>query len=71
MKTATRYLEKRMVGDLAMVTGGRYRHVRVDDKTLDIEVRAPEKRDWVKVSALSQGTMDLVYLTARLAWSGS
>jgi DNA repair exonuclease SbcCD ATPase subunit len=66
MKTATRYLEKRMVGDLAMVTGGRYRHVRVDDKTLDIEVRAPEKRDWVKVSALSQGTMDLVYLTARL-----
>ncbi len=66
MKTATRYLEKTMVGDLAMVTGGRYRHVRVDDKTLDIEVRAPEKRDWVKVSALSQGTMDLVYLTARL-----
>jgi len=66
MKTATRYLEKRMVGDLAMVTDGRYRYVRVDDKTLDIEVRAPEKRDWVKVSALSQGTMDLVYLTARL-----
>ena len=41
------------VGDLALVTGGRYRHVRVDDKTLDIEVRAPEKHDWVKVSALS------------------
>jgi DNA repair exonuclease SbcCD ATPase subunit len=66
MKTATRYLEQRMVRDLAQVTGGRYRHVRIDDRTLDIEVRAPEKRDWVKVSALSQGTMDLVYLTARL-----
>jgi DNA repair exonuclease SbcCD ATPase subunit len=66
MKTATRFLEARMVGDLAIVTAGRYRHVRVDDRTLDIEVRAPEKRDWVKVSALSQGTMDLVYLTARL-----
>ena len=26
----------------------------------------PEKRDWVKVTALSQGTLDLVYLTARL-----
>jgi DNA repair exonuclease SbcCD ATPase subunit len=66
MKSATRYLEKRMVRDLEGATAGRYRHVRVDDKTLDIEVRAPEKRDWVEVTALSQGTMDLVYLTARL-----
>ena len=66
MKTATRYLEQRMVSDLEVATAGRYRHVRVDDKTLDIEVRAPEKRDWVKVSSLSQGTLDLVYLTARL-----
>ncbi len=66
MKSATRYLEKRMVRDLEVATAGRYRYVRVDDKTLDIEVRAPEKRDWVKVSALSQGTLDLVFLTARL-----
>ena len=66
MKTATRYLEKRMVRDLEIATAGRYRHVRIDDKTLDIEVRAPEKHDWVKVTALSQGTLDLVYLTARL-----
>ena len=47
MKTATRYLEKHMVRDLATVTDGRYRRVRVDDKTLDIEVYAPEKDDWV------------------------
>ena len=66
MKTATRYLESHMVRDLAAVTGGRYRRVRVDDKTLDIEVYAPEKDDWVHVSALSQGTLDLVYLVARL-----
>jgi DNA repair exonuclease SbcCD ATPase subunit len=66
MKTATRYLESHMVRDLAAVTGGRYRRVRVDDKTLDIEVHAPEKDDWVHVSALSQGTLDLVYLVARL-----
>ena len=55
-----------MVRDLATVTGGRYRRVRVDDKTLDIEVHAPEKNDWVPVSSLSQGTLDLVYLVARL-----
>ena len=66
MQTATRYLERRMVGDLATVTDGRYRRVRVDDKTLDIEVCAPERGDWVDVSALSQGTLDLVYLAARI-----
>ncbi len=66
MKTATRYLEGHMVRDVATVTGGRYRRVRVDDKTLDIDVHAPERGDWVPVSSLSQGTLDLVYLVARL-----
>jgi uncharacterized protein YhaN len=66
MKTATRYLEGHMVRDVSTVTGGRYRRVRVDDKSLDIDVHAPERGDWVPVSALSQGTLDLVYLTARL-----
>ncbi len=66
MKTATRYLEGHMVRDVSSVTGGRYRRVRVDDKTLDIDVHAPERGDWVSVGSLSQGTLDLVYLTARL-----
>ena len=66
MKSATRYLETHMGSDLAAVTDGRYRRVRVDDKTLDIEVHAPEKDDWVPVRSLSQGTLDLVYLVARL-----
>ena len=55
-----------MVRDLASATDGRYRRVRVDDRTLDIEVHVPEKADWVPVSSLSQGTLDLVYLVARL-----
>ena len=66
MRTATRYLEKRMVGDLARITEGRYDKVNVDDKTLDILVFAPEKGDWVDVRELSQGTLDQVYLAARL-----
>lgn len=66
MRTATRYLEKHMVGDLARVTDGRYRRVRVDDSNLAIEVYAPERGDWVDVSALSQGTLDVVYLAARI-----
>ena len=40
--------------------------VAVDDKTLDLEVHAPELGDWVPVHSLSQGTLDLVYLAARL-----
>lgn len=66
MRTATRYLEKRMFSDLARVTGGRYRRVKVDDRSLDVAVWAPEKGDWVDVTQLSQGTLDQVYLTARL-----
>jgi DNA repair exonuclease SbcCD ATPase subunit len=66
MKTATRFLEKQMVGDVGRITGGRYRRVAVDDKTLDIRLHAPEKGDWVDVRSLSQGTLDLVYLAARL-----
>jgi len=66
MRRATRYLEKRMVADIERVTDGRYRRVRVDDQTLGIELFAPERGDWVDVAALSQGTLDLVYLAARL-----
>jgi hypothetical protein len=66
MRTATRYLEKRMVVDLDRVTGGRYRRVKVDDRTLDIAVFAPEKGGWVDARELSQGTLDQVYLVARL-----
>jgi DNA repair exonuclease SbcCD ATPase subunit len=66
MRKATRYLEKRMRGDLERLTGARYRRVQVDDATLDIRVFAPERGDWVGVEELSQGTLDQVYLAARL-----
>jgi uncharacterized protein YhaN len=66
MKKATRYLERHMARDVDRVTGGRYRRVRVDDRSLDIEVWAPERGDWVPLTALSQGTIDLVYIAARV-----
>jgi DNA repair exonuclease SbcCD ATPase subunit len=66
MKSATRYLERKMVTDIERVTDGRYRRVAVDDKTLDIRLHAPERGDWVDVTSLSQGTLDLVYLVARI-----
>jgi len=66
LRTATRYLERRMVGDLERVTAGRYRRVQVDDQDLSLKVFAPERGDWVDVSSLSQGTLDIVYLAARI-----
>ena len=66
IRTATRYLERRMVGDLERVTAGRYRRVQVDDENLSLRVFAPERGDWVDVSSLSQGTLDTVYLAARI-----
>jgi DNA repair exonuclease SbcCD ATPase subunit len=66
MQRATRYLERRMVRDIEKITDGRYRRVRVDDTNLGIEVFSPERSDWVPVSELSQGTLDIVYLAARL-----
>ncbi|HEY4189582.1 MAG TPA: AAA family ATPase [Candidatus Limnocylindrales bacterium] len=66
MQLATRYLERHMVANVSRITGGRYRRVRVDDTNLGIEVYSPEREDWVPVTDLSQGTLDIVYLAARL-----
>ena len=66
IRTATRYLERRMVADLERVTAGRYRRVQVDDENLSLRVYAPELGDWVDVSSLSQGTLDTVYLAERI-----
>ena len=67
MARATRFLERRMVGDVDRVTDGRYRDVRIDDDGLGFEVRSVERGDWVPVTELSRGTLDAVYLAARLA----
>jgi DNA repair exonuclease SbcCD ATPase subunit len=66
IRTATRFLERQMVGDLEKVTAGRYRRVQVDDENLSLRVFAPERGDWVDVTTLSQGTLDTVYLAARI-----
>jgi uncharacterized protein YhaN len=56
-----------MAGDVARITDGRYRRVRISDEDLSVEVFAPERGDWVPVSQLSRGTLDALYLAARIA----
>ncbi|MFN8520606.1 MAG: AAA family ATPase [Chloroflexota bacterium] len=66
VKQAARYLEERMGDDVARITDGRYRQVRVDEHDLSFEVWSPELPGWVAVQQLSEGTLDQVYLAARL-----
>ena len=66
MKKATRFLEQQVARDLGRLTGGRYRRVSIDDQTLDITVWAPERNDWVAAYQLSKGTVDQVFLAARI-----
>ena len=66
MHKATRFLEQQVGRDIARLTGGRYRRVSIDDQTLDIQVWAPERGDWVQAGQLSKGTVDQVFLAARI-----
>jgi DNA repair exonuclease SbcCD ATPase subunit len=66
MRKATRFLEQQVGRDIARLTGGRYGRVSIDDQTLDIGVWVPERGDWVAAGRLSKGTIDQVFLAARL-----
>jgi DNA repair exonuclease SbcCD ATPase subunit len=66
MRKATRFLEQQVWRDIARLTGGRYERVSIDDQTLDIRVWAPERGGWVPASQLSKGTIDQLFLAARL-----
>jgi hypothetical protein len=66
MKKAARFLEQGMAHDIEKVTGGRYRRLKVDEGTLTFLVFSPEANDWLDVRRLSQGTVDQLYLCARL-----
>jgi len=66
MKKAARFLEQKMARDVERITGGRYRRLKVDEATLTFTVFSPEHNDWIDVRQLSQGTLDQLYLCARL-----
>jgi uncharacterized protein YhaN len=53
---------------LNKLTSGKYSRVRFDKSTLKFEVYSDEKNDWVDPEKmLSAGTLDQIYLAARLA----
>lgn len=61
-------LEKRTSEILEMITGGKYKKVRFDKSTLRFEVYSDDKKGWADpIKELSKGTIEQIYLTARLA----
>jgi len=60
-------LKAEMGKHIAVITGGKYRRVKVDPETLQIQVFSAEKGGLVGTSALSHGTVDQLYLVARLS----
>jgi uncharacterized protein YhaN len=68
MRSARDQLEPQIAESLRRITQGRYTEVSADDN-LNLRVFSPEKGDWTSPdsSELSRGTLDQLYLAARLA----
>lgn len=68
MRSARDELEPRIADHLSHITRGRYDDVKADDD-LNLRVFSPEKEDWIAAEGteLSRGTLDQLYLAARLA----
>lgn len=66
---ARKVMEDRAAEYLRVLSGGRYRRVQVEEETLGLRVWSDDAGDWVEAQEphLSRGTVDLVYLSARLA----
>lgn len=62
-------VERRAGEYLRVATGGRYARMAVEQETLQLSVWSDEAGEWIEAAEpdLSRGTVDLVYLAARLA----
>lgn len=67
-KTASAVVESEIEKDLKQLTAGRYQKVRMGDD-FSLTVYSPEKESWVNpIDNLSSGTIDQIYLLARLGF---
>ncbi|MDD3717803.1 MAG: AAA family ATPase [Actinomycetota bacterium] len=67
LASAARVMEEMIGGYIARITDNRYNRVSVDEGTLRIRVWSREKGDEVEPEVLSRGTVDQLYLAARLS----
>ncbi len=67
LSSAARLLEEMIGGYIGRITENRYYKVRVDEGTFEILVWSGEKGSEVEPEMLSRGTVDQLYLAARLS----
>lgn len=67
LASAARRLEKRIGEYVGRITDMRYSRIQVDEGTFDLRVWSGEKHDQVEPETLSRGTVDQLYLAARLS----
>jgi uncharacterized protein YhaN len=67
LSSAARHMESLMGGYISRITDARYSKVSVDEGNFDLRVWSQEKGDEVEPEALSRGTIDQLYLAARLS----
>ncbi len=65
--SAARRLEEMAGGYISRITDNRYERLRIDEGSLGITVWSKEKGGMVPPEALSRGTVDQIYLAARLS----
>jgi uncharacterized protein YhaN len=59
-------LERVVENGLEQITNGRYHKAKIDPNSLDVQVLAPERNEFVDTTQLSTGTRDLIYLVLRI-----
>lgn len=62
-------IEKNSKPLLKEITNERYSDLKIEEETLDIKIKAPEIKDYVGVSFLSQGARDQLYFALRTVMS--
>ncbi|PJA28282.1 MAG: hypothetical protein CO189_05090 [candidate division Zixibacteria bacterium CG_4_9_14_3_um_filter_46_8] len=68
LKSTAVFLENKVGEYLSGITSGKYSKIRFDKSNLEFTVFSSEKQDWVSPDqVLSRGTVDQIYLCARLA----
>lgn len=67
LASASRSLEGLVGGYMGRITGGRYTRVYVDEGTFGMRLWSSEKGGEVEAELLSRGTVDQLYLAARLS----
>lgn len=68
LKTSLALIEKYMTQYISLITDGRWSQIKINQKDLSLAIFSPDKKEMVSSDELSRGTIDQLYLVARLSF---